>query len=106
MQSLGSSRLRGCSGATGLSNRAAQARHSCRDLFIGAEEKNGSADSDAIAGQQAADLYGVAVDAGAVGAFQVGQDDVAVVLLNLGVEAADAFIIQAEDISLFAADGE
>ena len=51
-----------------------------------------------------ANLHDVAVDAGAVGAFQVGQDDVVAVLLDLGVETADPFVVEAQPVALFAAD--
>ena len=73
---------------------------------FGAEQQQRPADADAVAGPQPADLHDVAVDAGAVGAFQVGQDDVAVVELDLGVEAADALVVEAEEVAFLPADGD
>jgi len=55
---------------------------------------------------QPADLYDAAVDAGAVGAFEVGEDDVAVVFLDLGVEAADALVVEPHEVAFLAADGD
>ena len=76
-----------------------------RDLFHGAEQEHRPADADLVARPQPADLHRRAVDAGAVGAFQVGQDDVAVLELDLGVEAADALVVEAQEVPFLAADG-
>src|SRR5262245_42910424 len=48
----------------------------------------------------------MAVDAGAVGAVQVGQDDVGVVELDFGVVAADPLVVEAELVAFLAADGD
>ena len=55
---------------------------------------------------ESADLHDAAVDAGAVGAFQIGQDDVVGVLLDLGVETADALVVEPQAVALLAADGD
>src|SRR5208283_6146319 len=70
----------------------------------GAEQEHRTADADPVPGPQPPDLHRVAVDPGAVGAFQVGQDDVAVVMLDLGVKAANPFIVEPEQVALLAAD--
>src|SRR5215468_8360035 len=58
-----------------------------------------------VAGLEAADLHDGVVDAGAVGTFEVGEDDLAVVELHLGVVTADALVVEAQEVALFAADG-
>ena len=75
---------------------------------ISSLEPNSSSDRPRPTGRRraAGGSAHVAVDTGAVGAFQVGQDDVVVVLLNLGVEPADALVVEAEDVALLAADGD
>src|SRR5207249_659728 len=45
-----------------------------------------------------------AVHPGAVGAVEVGQDDVAVLGLDLGVVAADPLVVEPQDVPLLAAD--
>ena len=74
--------------------------------LFGAEQQQRTADADAVAGSQPADLHDVAVDARAVGAFQIGQNDFAVVELHFGVKAADPFIVEAQDIAFLPTDGD
>src|SRR5262249_2855268 len=59
-----------------------------------------------IAGTQPANLNDSAVDAGAVGAFQIRQDDLFVVGLHLGVKATDPLIVEANDIALLPANAD
>src|SRR5262249_33629575 len=90
----------------GRAGAAARHRlHALADLLVRAEQDQRAADADAVARAQAADLHDVAVDAGAVGALEVGDDDLGVVELHLGVESADALVVEAEDVAFLAADG-
>src|SRR5262249_17615835 len=75
------------------------------DLLLGAEQEQGAAQTDAVAGAEPADLHDVAVDPGAVGALQVGEDDLGVVALDLGVVAANALVVETEQVALFPANG-
>src|SRR5437763_1618111 len=94
----------GGAGRGGGAGAAGERVHPLADLLLGAEEQERSTDADAVAGAQSADLHDVAVDAGAVGAFEVGDDDLAVVELDLGMEAADALVVEPEDVALLPAD--
>src|SRR5262249_2242184 len=83
--------------------------HRCEalnDLCLGAEQQKGSADADAVARAQPTDLHHRAVDPRAVGAFQIGEDHLAVVELHLGVEPAHALVVETKDIALFSADAK
>ena len=48
----------------------------------------------------------LAVDLGAVGALQVGKDQLAVVLLDLEVEAADPLVVELDGVAFLAAHGQ
>ena len=65
-----------------------------------------AADADPVARLETANLDHRVVHPRAVGAFQIGQDDFAAVELHLGVVAADAFVVEAKEVALFAADGD
>src|SRR5262249_3843804 len=41
-----------------------------------------------------------------VGTLEVGEDDLAVVELDLGVEAADALVVEPQDVALLPANGD
>src|SRR5262249_8079907 len=43
--------------------------------------------------------------ASAVCTFEVGEDDLVIVVLHLGVEAADAFVVKPQHVAFLAADG-
>ena len=55
------------------------------DLIFGAVQQHAAADRDHVAEAQDAKLHVFAVDARAVGAFQIGQHELAAVFLNLDV---------------------
>ena len=61
---------------------------------------------DLVARPQPANLDRRAVHARAVGAVEVGQDDVAVFHLDLGVEPADALVVEPQAVAFLAADGD
>jgi hypothetical protein len=46
------------------------------------------------------------IDTAAVGAVQVREDHLALVFLQLGMQPADAFIVQLNIVVLFATDGD
>ena len=48
----------------------------------------------------------LAVDLGAVGALQVGQDQLALVFLDLQVEAADPLVVELDGIAFLPAHGQ
>src|SRR5207253_4162889 len=87
-----------------LARRAGHRGHPGRDLLVGAEQQQRSADANAIADPEPADLDDIAVHAGAVGAFEIGQDYVAIVDLDLGMKPADALVVEAEEVAFLAPD--
>ena len=52
------------------------------------------------------DLHDMPVHTGAVGAFQVGEDQVVAILLDLGMVTTDALVVEPEEVSFFAANRE
>src|SRR5260370_36352093 len=68
--------------------------------------KERSTKGEAIAEAQSPNLHHVPVDPRAVGAFQVGQDEIASVLLHLGVKAADPLVIEPQVVAFLTADRE
>jgi len=74
------------------------------DFFRTAEEEEATPNGDLIANLKDAHLDRMAVDPSAVGALQIGEDNLAAVLLNLRVKAADPFVIQADRIIILAAE--
>ena len=76
------------------------------DLLVGPEQQQGTSQGDAIPETQSANLHDMAIDARAVGAFQVGENQIAGVLLHLGMVAAHALVIEPEEVALLAADCE
>src|SRR5262249_28671363 len=75
------------------------------DLRLAAEAQQGTADAETGAGAETTDLHDGAVDARAVGAFQAGEDEFAVVELDLGVETAHALVVEPEDVAFLTANG-
>jgi hypothetical protein len=59
---------------------------------------------DDVAVPQDAELDILAVDLGAVRAFQVGQHDLVLVFLNLDVKPAHALVVQLQRVALLAAN--
>src|SRR5581483_2873816 len=76
------------------------------DLFVGAKKQKRPAQGNAITEPKPANLYDVTVDACTVGAFEIGQNQVAAILLNLGVKATNTVVIQAKKIAFFPANRE
>jgi len=74
------------------------------DLLARAEDHDRAADLDDVPVAQVPELDVFAINPGAVGALQVGQDHLVVIHLDLGVVAADTFIIQLNRVALLAAD--
>ena len=76
------------------------------DLVARAEQQQRAAHRDHVAVAEDPELDRLAVDLGAVGALQVGQHELLVVLLDLQVEAADALVVELDGVALLAADGD
>ena len=74
------------------------------DLFARAEQQHRAAEADDVAVAQDAQLDVFAVDLGAVGAFQIGDDDLVLIFLDLDVKAADALVVELQRVAFFAAD--
>src|SRR2546423_15071550 len=73
--------------------------------MLAAKQQQGSADADAVARTQPANLDDVAIYSRAIGALKVSEDDLAVIELNLGVKAADALVVEAQHVAFFPANG-
>jgi len=58
-----------------------------------------------IARSQSPDLDGCAVYAGAVSAFEIGDDNIAILVLHFGVVTADSLVVQSQSIAFFATNG-
>ena len=75
------------------------------DLLLIAEKQDASAYKNQIAEAKDFQLADLTVDFGAVGAFQIGQNQVLVVEKYFAMVTADAFVIELNRIAFFAADG-
>src|SRR5262245_38421238 len=76
--------------------RRSLGRLPCRDFLQGPEQQHRPANVDLITRAKPPNLNWRAVDPRAVSALQIGQNDVAVFLLNLGVKSTDALVIEAQ----------
>ena len=76
------------------------------DLIARAEQEHGSAERNDIAEAEDAKLGVLAVDAGAVGALQVGEHELALIFLDFEMEAADALVVELDGVAFLAADGD
>ena len=85
---------------------AAQLFQPVRDLIARAEQQHRSPQRNHVAEPQDAQLRVFAVDAGAVGALQVGEHQLALVFLDLEVEAADPLVVELDRVAFLAADGD
>ncbi len=65
-----------------------------------------AAEGDHVAEAEDAKLDVFAVDLGAVGAFQIGEDDFFAVLLDLQMKAADALVVELDGVAFLTADGD
>ena len=65
-----------------------------------------AANSQAVAMPQPANLHDHAVDARAIGAVEVGQDNIVGVNLHLGVKPADALVVEPQDVPFLTTDGD
>ena len=86
--------------------RPAKQRQTLGDLFPRSEEQHRSPQRDHVPRPEDPKLHRLAVDLGAVGAFQVGQHHLAFVFLDLQMEAADPLVVELDRVPLFAADGQ
>ena len=84
----------------------AKRRQPLGDFLPRAEQHHGPPQADHVAGPQPPELDGLAVDLGAVGAFQVGQHQLALVFLDFQMEAADPLVVELDGVSLLAADSQ
>ena len=57
-----------------------------------------------VPGFEDAHLDGATIDARAVGAVEIGENRPAAIFLNLGVESADALVIQSDGVLFFSAN--
>ena len=76
------------------------------ELLGTAVHQQAAADQNLVADLQDVHLHRMAVDAGPIGAVQVGQNNVIVVDLNLRVIPADALVIEANVVFVLPADGD
>jgi hypothetical protein len=74
------------------------------DLLLIAKKQDASTYKNQIAEAKDSQLAVLTVDFGAVGAFQIGQNKVLVVEKYFAMVTADAFVIELNRISFFAAD--
>src|SRR4029079_1967932 len=70
-----------------------------------AEQQHAAPQADHVTIAKDAKLDVFAVDLGAVGAFQIRDDDLVLVFLNLDVEAADPLVVELDAVPFFASDG-
>src|SRR5262249_41020169 len=69
------------------------------DFFIGTEQKQRTPQMNAVARPQPANLHDIAVHPRSIGAFQVGENNVAVVLLHFGMESAHPLVIESKAVA-------
>ncbi len=74
------------------------------NLVAGPEQQDGAPQADRIADTQNPQLNGLAVHLGPVRAFEIGQDQPIVVLLDLDVKTAHTFVVQLDRVALFASN--
>src|SRR5262249_49693146 len=74
------------------------------DLILRAVEEHTAADRDHVAEAKNPQLNIFAVDPRAVGAFEIGEHQLAAVLLNLDVVTADPLVVELHDVTFLAAD--
>ncbi len=91
-----------CSFDFGLAG--SESRQTLGDFIARAEEENGAAERNGIAHTEDPQLDRFAIDLGSIGALQIGKHQAIVVILDLEVESANAFIVQLNRITLFAPD--
>ena len=84
--------------------RAANRGQSRGDLFPFAVDQRGPADMDHVAVPQDPQLNLFAVDPRPIGASQIGEHDVLLVILYLDVEATDPLVVQLDRVAFFATD--
>ena len=82
----------------------AEAACAVRDLFSGAEQQRAAAQLQVVTGTHHVQLHRVPIDSAAVCAVQVCEDDVAMIFLQLGVQATDAFVIQLHIVDFLTPD--
>src|SRR5262249_6399369 len=68
------------------------------------EEQHGPADRHLVPRTQPSNLYRSPVDPSAIGAIEIGQDDVAFLGLDLGVITAHSLIVEPERITFLPTD--
>ena len=86
--------------------RAAQLGQPLGNLFARPDHNHRAAHGNHVARPDEAEMDALAVDLGAVGALQVGKDQLAVVFLDLQMEAADPLVVELDGIAFLAADGQ
>jgi hypothetical protein len=74
------------------------------NVAVRPDEKKGAADGDHVAVAEDPHLDVLAVDLRAVGALQVGGDDLVAVVLEFEVIPADPLVVQLDRIAVLAAD--
>ena len=63
-------------------------------FFLRADDHHRAAHGNHVARPDETEMDALAVDLGAVGALQIGKDQLAVVFLDLQMEAADSFVVE------------
>ena len=86
--------------------RGTQRRQPPQDLLVAANQQHRPTQRDQVTRLQHAHLHRMPVDLGSVGAVEIGENQPAVVFLDLQVKPADPLVIQLDRIVLFATDGE
>ena len=74
------------------------------DFCVTPVDKQTASDGQLVTGLQNSQLHRSTVDTGTVGTVEIGQDDVITIFLELGVEAADTFVVELNAVVVFAAD--
>ena len=74
------------------------------DLTLAAENEQTTTEGNMVPGFEDAHLDGATIDASAVGAVEIGKNRPTTIFLNLGVESADALVIQSDRVLLLPAD--
>ena len=74
------------------------------DFCWAAEDEQAASDGELVAGFEHSELDRSSVDSCSVGAVEVGEDNSAAIFLDLGVEAADPFVVELDSVVVFSAD--
>jgi hypothetical protein len=74
------------------------------DLLSGSEQEHASAEKDYVAEAQNAQLAILAIDPRPIGAFEVRQNKMLIVILNFAVVTTDPFIVQLDRVTFFTPD--